>query len=400
MSSTHLPPTVDDASPEFPDKLTVYENLWKMTWGKGDSVRDAIVKEENIEVPPIGTTWVDQVSSWAPDMPQAPASFDANGPPVNYNAKWLTWGSNRFDTKQNLLIRDEYPAIIKRISIDFDERIKESPEHSGSTIVIGWPGIGKTTFLYYYLICLLLKAESVLFSNGKQCFGFSKKGVQTVPWSGLEQLRRHADFHFCKFLCDAFERRPPPRQLYRNNNNFIVLTTSPFVENWKLVHKYKNGKLCYMKPCTWEEVYTVACVLYPYKPDTIKNNFQSYGPSFRRSMNVLSEDVDTATNSIRTLVTNLFYDSGSLVKAIRNMTESSSNMGDPSSWLFMPIPDSDSRIQAQLIPTSPYVFDLLIANVLAQEEHRIENYMKVFSSIPQAAIFRGWISEAKVRCSC
>ncbi|EJC99491.1 uncharacterized protein FOMMEDRAFT_38242, partial [Fomitiporia mediterranea MF3/22] len=80
------------------------------------------------------------------------------------------------------MIRDEYKKL--------DEFVAEKAPKF--VLVIGQPGIGKTVYLTYCLLCRLTeKKRTVLMLNPSKCYLFQNEGVYTFPRDLYDRTDNH-----------------------------------------------------------------------------------------------------------------------------------------------------------------------------------------------------------------
>ncbi|KAH8981944.1 hypothetical protein EDB86DRAFT_3129307 [Lactarius hatsudake] len=174
-----------------------------------------------------------------------------------------------------LLAREEYKVAYPTL-----RSYKESPR-SGGVVVTGQPGIGKTCFLYYLLLCLLSARESVAFQVNGNFVLFQDSGVristttsiyaQHIPNGTWALTDSHAGFE-----------KPCPAFLSASmmGRAWVVQTTSPNPETWAKWHKERTAHMYWMDVFPLNELNALGTIL-DLNLKSLRDNYDLWGPSTR-----------------------------------------------------------------------------------------------------------------------
>ncbi|KAH9034727.1 hypothetical protein EDB85DRAFT_979997 [Lactarius pseudohatsudake] len=194
--------------------------------------------------------------------------------------KWLG-----FD-EDVLLIRPEYITTFDSLDLG------PSMQRRDSVVVIGHPGIGKTSFLYYVLLRRLSSKSPTAFQLLGGSILFDTSGPREFSGTIPEQTLALADSSTADNMepCKAFQAAAKA-QVVR-----IIQTTSPAKKNWKRWHKNLKATRYVMDYFSSEEIDTLGNIL-DLNCDELQRIYNTWGPSTRTCVNLTrypSQEADYA----------------------------------------------------------------------------------------------------------
>ncbi|KAH9943942.1 hypothetical protein B0H21DRAFT_468663 [Amylocystis lapponica] len=260
------------------------------------------------------------------------------------------------------------------------------------------PFLGKTCFLYYYLVKLVLEGTPVIFYNPRDTphsyymfSGSLHKNCEQVSVHDsafADFLGLHPEFEFCIALCDSYKDFPrPPAQLLLNTP-FIVQAASPQSDSWKEVVRRAGARLFWTQPWSWEEVYAVACRLQGYPVNDVWRAFAELGPSIRCAI-VGDEELEYAKAEIRKQANSLVSKGVNVFVAAVNASGGDRNVDG----LFVPIPDPVTRRSARLTLPSAYIESVISDAIESGGQTRVLQYLDALCRVPECEISCGRIWE-------
>ncbi|KAG9024062.1 hypothetical protein FRB95_012137 [Tulasnella sp. JGI-2019a] len=231
-----------------------------------------------------------------------------------------------------VLLRSEYPDLYERL------KIKRSQSPGTGAVVTGQPGIGKTIFLFYLAIALIMDGEPFALQIGNRPL-FIVRGPADVQLFNPESADAGVLNGIKWALSDSNAVLGPPPDIFLDPfpPSYVVQTTLPTQKRWKEWSKQRGAGLIFMKPFNWNEIYFVGTRIetHPVNPNTLMEMFTLYGSSaqlcFRLARNEQSR-IDWERDIIPTLrnIPNL----AGLVENVLQTTadEVSSQIPPPRSW--------------------------------------------------------------------
>ncbi|KAH8994090.1 hypothetical protein EDB83DRAFT_1024020 [Lactarius deliciosus] len=183
--------------------------------------------------------------------------------------KWLG-----FD-EDVLLIRPEYITAFGSLDLG------PSMQRKDSVVVIGHPGIGKTSFLYYVLLRRLSSKSPTAFQLLGGSILFDASGPREFSGTIPEQTLALTDSSTADNMepCNAFQTAAKA-QVVR-----IIQTTSPAKKNWKRWHKNLKAARYVMDYFSSEEIDTLGKIL-DLNCDKLQRIYNTWGPSTRTCVNL------------------------------------------------------------------------------------------------------------------
>ncbi|KAH9160707.1 hypothetical protein EDB89DRAFT_2235568 [Lactarius sanguifluus] len=183
--------------------------------------------------------------------------------------KWLG-----FD-EDVLLIRPEYITAFGSLDLGL------SMQRRDSVAIIGHPGIGKTSFLYYVLLHRLSSKSPTAFQLLGGSILFDAGGPRGFSGTIPEQTLALADSSTTDNMepCNAFQTAAKAQAVR------IVQTTSPAQNNWKRWHKNLKATRYVMDYFSSEEIDTLGNILN-LNCDELQRIYNTWGPSTRTCVNL------------------------------------------------------------------------------------------------------------------
>ncbi|TFY73987.1 hypothetical protein EWM64_g10026 [Hericium alpestre] len=263
-------------------------------WGRREdrSYMNKIYCETEVLVPSL------ESSDWT-DALEDKYEYDHYVGPFLSKQTWFRLQSPRADKPRGsdpYLIREEYKKLIKDIQKHWTAWRTGVQEGRG-TVLLGWPGIGKSIFLKIFLAHLLLDSKPVIMSDPEgQTFsafdgGPDGKGrvriVRTNFLVPFVEENRH--FARCIVLYDSTSSLPtrPPYEMTTDNHGsdlrfWIVQATSPKESQWKAWKVRASAQIWCMMPWDWREIWIVSCGLMGMDTELAKKAYAQLGPGIRQ----------------------------------------------------------------------------------------------------------------------
>ncbi|KAH8989830.1 hypothetical protein EDB92DRAFT_2088985 [Lactarius akahatsu] len=186
-----------------------------------------------------------------------------------------------------LLLRPEYDIALRTICKD--QKTAKACQ-CGGVVVTGQPGIGKTCFLYYVLLCRLSEMEPVALERPDFFILFHEGGVYRYPKADPNFLPE-----FTWALTDSTGQTPEPCSAFqtvsKRRKAWIIQTTSPEETRWRDWHKYCTADKFLMNPTSIEEITILGKLLKPDVDvsDDLQRLYRKWGPSARTCLLLLQE---------------------------------------------------------------------------------------------------------------
>ncbi|KAJ8522957.1 hypothetical protein ONZ45_g511 [Pleurotus djamor] len=148
-----------------------------------------------------------------------------------------------------LLILSQYPYFLERI-----KAIRTCK--SRGLVLIGHPGIGKSTFLLYLLIHHLFHKEPVIYSRNGLTLYFSAQGV--VSFNDLVALNDESLQCVPALVDDG-----PPHPNLVISQPFPIHATSPQLAKYGYWYKKRSATMLVMNPLTVDELFAICSLTAP-----------------------------------------------------------------------------------------------------------------------------------------
>jgi hypothetical protein len=364
-------------------RLTQEEKLFELFhqkyWKKGSGGWNAIIKRGTVAVP-------------YHEEPETAYEYLDLGPGLE----------TFFMNKSSIFIRDEYKKALEYI------KTLQKSQPVGGVILIGQPGIGKTTFLYYVLVCRVLAGEPTMFE-------YEKHGIYsfTDTFQHLDKIDARASPNAWA-LSDSNSALWKPNQSFTGQGSqfFVLQATSPRPERWHSWKKYRNAKMVTMDLWSWDEMYIGATKfettpISTFNVEVLKYVFENYTQSARKcytlAMNKTSTDRLIESTEVQTL-------QHSITRFLNNPPDASTLeglfMGDfadlndnnimHQSSDILAIRPLDNRIPVFTIPTR-YLCDLISEGLVRKDAEHFWSYFNMFFSVKQSRATAGWMWERLVK---
>ncbi|KAJ7743821.1 hypothetical protein B0H16DRAFT_1560710 [Mycena metata] len=139
-------------------------------------------------------------------------------------------------SKGKLVVFDDYPRLLEGIDEARQECVS-SPVAAQGVLITGSPGIGKTSSLWYLLVCHLCRAQPTVFYFDDKLYVFTASGLWLLKSSEALQTELFDDV-VCLVDMD-WERAPGPGALRNSvlskyNRGFVVGASSPNTDRYHL----------------------------------------------------------------------------------------------------------------------------------------------------------------------
>ncbi|TCD62809.1 hypothetical protein EIP91_006375 [Steccherinum ochraceum] len=187
-----------------------------------------------------------------------------------------------------ILARQEYHLIGQRIESDF---LRSQSEYGfGGFVVLGHPGIGTSTFLYYQLFWYLHGGKPcVLQISPTRAYVFLSQGVLLLNlddtfWSFDDTLRALGCPELMRVLVNSGERTgigaPHPffHSLDSVSKFFIIQATPPCSAWYKGWVKEYGANKTRIEPWSWEELYSLGTELFQQTYQELAMVYNEFGP--------------------------------------------------------------------------------------------------------------------------
>ncbi len=180
-----------------------------------------------------------------------------------------------------IFVRNCYDELYKLIVADW--------KSNKNTLVLGTPGIGKSTFLAYFLFELKKQnASIVLWRRGETCKHYKADG--TVEEGSFEDFSVECGQPTTYLLTDGCL---PPEDGIRAK---ILEVSSPKKEFWLSFQKRSTTSTRYMPTWSLEELDLCANICYPSKVDVVVAKFKKFGGSARHVLAKSDAEASKAIN--------------------------------------------------------------------------------------------------------
>ncbi|KAJ3989836.1 hypothetical protein F5890DRAFT_1561574 [Lentinula detonsa] len=157
----------------------------------------------------------------------------------------------------------------------------------GGCLLIGSPGIGKSTYLVYHLVQRLSQGLPTYFYDGLTIY-FDATGAYVLHFNSDSDHAPFLKLPPTMFLVDS-DNKPVPSRLWQSRVSlFIVLATSPKQSQFKELEKYKMMRRIIPKIPSFEEALHVWGIPFnSSKVPLLKLGWKNYGPDFRLGERVI-----------------------------------------------------------------------------------------------------------------
>ncbi|KAJ7223068.1 hypothetical protein GGX14DRAFT_540146 [Mycena pura] len=255
----------DDVAPST-QLLAFYEKAWGRPWPSRQEV--------------ISTTDIHSDTAMVIDD-----DSDSQATPVNLTYKVYSGITEVVEalimplsTGRILVAREEYMFLRKQL----EDMFAAIPLPHWAAVVTGHPGIGKTMFLVYLLLCRLeSKSPTAVQVDNDQYYIFDEQGVSIFRLNQFPtRLRR------CWALVDSNESVVSPCTPCTRMAEYVVLTTLPEPSRWKTWLKYRGGEIIVSELPTTLEIAAIAREL-GFDPRAACRWGEKWGPSTRNIIELL-----------------------------------------------------------------------------------------------------------------
>ncbi|KAG8996674.1 hypothetical protein FRB94_008080 [Tulasnella sp. JGI-2019a] len=328
-------------TPSFGEQLLILTNH---LWGTGDEGWAQITKSHEVDVPEIESK--DQGDSESTGV-------------VETTFKVIELGSllTRYfpvSSKTCVLLRDEYLTAYRDLRAMRDEF-----PHAGA-VVTGQPGIGKTVFLYYLAIALIMEGESSALQVDHQFIYLVDGTVRTldIKARGIAALTAYK-----WALADSNANLETPHSAFTSPTAecYVVQKIPPELGRWKGWKKGRNADLFVMKPFDWPEMYFLGTRIEvpPIKPDVLSEVFTLYGASARHCFYLARKEerrADFENRIVPTLkrIPNL----AGLVQDMRSLQDTTSDV-PPELFAIIPGPTRQIEVRIASHYIAKKIYDVL-----------------------------------------
>ncbi|KIK50393.1 hypothetical protein GYMLUDRAFT_987794 [Collybiopsis luxurians FD-317 M1] len=161
------------------------------------------------------------------------------------------------ESVKSIVVLREYEELCKRIEED-------RANHSTAALIVGTPGIGKSTFLPYLLLCLISKREPVVYYRGNGYYVFMSDGVYT-PVGGDTLVFLTPEFGRVHALVDADSLSAVSMFSDPTLKLYTILVSSPREDRIKKYIKARGAAKLIPAPPSLDEAFAVWTLCFPDK---------------------------------------------------------------------------------------------------------------------------------------
>ncbi|KIK71694.1 hypothetical protein GYMLUDRAFT_90542 [Collybiopsis luxurians FD-317 M1] len=184
-------------------------------------------------------------------------------------------------------------VVLKEFLNMYDKIKRDQDSNSQGSLLVGTPGIGKTTFLSYLATRLLQEGESIIIYNHKTPYVFSANGVY-VPLRPDENSAFFSDqFKGVITLIDGDTSSDEVIRQIRNSTLqfYSVLASSLLEDRIKAYKKQRSPMVLVPEAPTFTEALSVWNLHFPGlvegKERDLKKAWARYGPDFRLGQDII-----------------------------------------------------------------------------------------------------------------
>ncbi|KXS09128.1 hypothetical protein M427DRAFT_141376 [Gonapodya prolifera JEL478] len=240
-----------------------------------------------------------------------------------------------------------------------------------SFAICGNPGIGKTYFLFVLLLWRLRSHKPTAFQWSSDGFVyFSQEGVRFYGASSSSTVSFAPG---AWALADSNQGVQPPCEAFVQQTAAIVIqATSPKEVRYKEWLKQRKGKVYWMNPWDWPEMWFVGCEMGPvrYDADEVWGVFTTWTPCARTVLRVLEGEESGITDHTKTVKDQIAH----LPDILMNIHDKDRLFSAPNDLVVLRA-DTESR-------TSPPIVDIISNYVMSLMFEQVER-----SFYPQKAEF-------------
>jgi len=289
-----------------------------------------------------------------------------------------------------LLIREDYEDMTKLID-------KEPQDNSGSVIVSGQPGTGKTAYLYLRLFELMIGGRPFLFqSNLGTVYHVTKESVEIIgSWSSPDPITA---------FIDGDKRDWEPSELVIRPSVQLIVAASPKVASQKWTKQTGHGSFISqfaIKLWSRKELLLTGLFLHPsnlsLKLLEESTSYFGFNPRacFEAALSVKKMDrtkskvidaIDKAANE-------------GIDKLVSLISGARSGASTPPSWIFQiyPAPDDEDRsLPLCHVSITRWALRHLVKRLKERGREKVFTLYDSISKIPAAAPFAGGLLEMQV----
>ncbi|TFK28391.1 hypothetical protein FA15DRAFT_691857 [Coprinopsis marcescibilis] len=305
--------------------------------------------------------------------------------------------------------------------LDSIQSPSQVPQKNG-VVVIGQPGIGKSTFLRVLFVLLLHAQWPVMFQYHPDFVVLvCKDGVKV---SGIRDIKTFADIHGSNerrvvALVDSTEKLLCPSSEYYVNNPpiFIVQTPSPSQSRLAWRSKITDIERFVLKPWTLQDLLTARFLQHhdPSSERAIADLFYRFQPSARDSY---AKDVQTYAGMVQAAVGGLTFDRlqsivneankldygdlSHLVITMRPATLTTRDDDDNNANMdTAPVTNMDmdmevDRTRCEFTIGGRETYEMLVDAFSLSEAKQADRFYKIFSRHPSSKTVAGWLLNDRV----
>ncbi|KAJ6519307.1 hypothetical protein C8R45DRAFT_806234 [Mycena sanguinolenta] len=205
--------------------------------------------------------------------------------------------------QDSIVIRDEYEFVREKLD---QAQLSEEQLQKRLFTITGHPGIGKTCFLLYLLLCRLeRRLPTAIQISGREFFIFDAHGAtvhQTdISFQDITQapdathLAIVTRLESCWALCDINSAVKQPCDRLLAAAQRIVVTTSPKPERWKEIHRQLSGNIIIMDLPTILEIGAAVKEVQPHSLSSTLGILTRWGLSLRTIFSLIQQ-TDNVSN--------------------------------------------------------------------------------------------------------
>ncbi|KAI0792595.1 hypothetical protein C8Q75DRAFT_753594 [Abortiporus biennis] len=305
-----------------------------------------------------------------------------------------------FPTSEGVLyFFDQYEYMQKRV-----DAFRAARQHSSlipGLALVGTPGIGKTSYLYYMLARELAQRKpAVMYSLG-QLFLMNEAGVFETQLNRADSSwYRNSQFQNVLCTVDLDASDLSPALFLRETKMFLLQAASPHPSHLKWIKQRPYSRIYVFKPPTPRELVQVLSLPNEdrvYSAEDINLAIATHGYNIRVLIEFLQDGPRSIEGRVTSALTNLsIHDLRGLVNNPMAPSETSHNIivTFPKD---QPSPTSDDYLSSDT-PTatiaSPFVWKELLTMAAFREYEEMKALYQHLSRVPQAGTTNRWLFEA------
>ncbi|KAJ3511278.1 hypothetical protein NLJ89_g4195 [Agrocybe chaxingu] len=299
---------------------------------------------------------------------------------------------------EHLVILSQYEYFLQRI-----KAIKESPRRTAGVVLLGNPGIGKSSFLIFMLLHCLVNRNRVVWASRGDVYVLNPNGVFTIrSGTHLRMYFNRPAYEGVLALVDSDEKSEEPDPGLVHSRLFAVHATSPQQGRYKNWVKQRMAISLVMEPPTVDDMHALMSLRFP---DCVRSRVEAamatYGGNSRTIVEVFefSNGVSLQEVRIKNSLQSLSF--SQLEQLIRDPHDGDKNITHAliQSTSSRPPPQiGDPRYLAPDMMVhsfaSRYIWKLVYQRFMDSSLQEMRRLFVSLAGLTSAGATRGWIFEA------